>query len=53
MALDRTEEAKTFVELMRHLDNPAADVFDDLKKHNPQWAEEISSMLRKAGLLVD
>jgi adenylate cyclase len=50
MAVDHMEEAKTFVEQIRHLDNPAVDVFDHLKKHNPQWAEEMSTALRKAGL---
>jgi len=50
MAIDHMEEAKTLVEQMRHLDNPAVDVFDHLKKHNPKWAEEMSTTLRKAGL---
>jgi adenylate cyclase len=50
MALDRTEEAKIFVEQMRHLDSPTADMFEGLKRHNPQWAEEMSAMLQRAGL---
>jgi tetratricopeptide (TPR) repeat protein len=50
MALDHKEEAKIFVEQMRHLENPAVDMYHQLKKKNPQWAKEISLMLRKAGL---
>jgi tetratricopeptide (TPR) repeat protein len=50
MALERGEEAKAFVDQMLHLGGPVADVFDDLKNHNPQWAQEICSLLRKAGL---
>jgi adenylate cyclase len=50
MALERGEEAKIFVDQMLRLGGPVADVFDDLKNHNPQWAQEICSLLRKAGL---
>jgi adenylate cyclase len=51
MALDHKEEVKIFVEQMRHLEKPAVDMLDhQLKKNNPQWAREISLMLRKAGL---
>jgi adenylate cyclase len=50
MALDRAEQAKTFVEQMLHLDKPKADLLAQLKQRNPQWAGEMASMLRKAGL---
>jgi adenylate cyclase len=51
MALDHKEDAKIFVEQIGHLEKPAVDILDhQFKKNNPQWAKEISSMLRKAGL---
>jgi len=50
VALDRMEEASQFVDEMRELEKPAADVLMPLRKHNPQWASQMSAMLRRAGL---
>ena len=48
-ALDRVEEARSFVERMRHQDKPP-DRFAQMKAHRPQWAAEMELMLRIAGL---
>src|SRR5262249_10579389 len=48
-ALDRLEEARAFVEQTRHLEKPAG-TYAQMKVHRPEWAAEIASMLRKAGL---
>ena len=50
VALGRMEEAHRFVGELRDLDRPDADVLAPLREHNPQWAAEISDMLRRAGL---
>ena len=49
-ALDRVEEAQVFVNQLVRLEKPPGDVFAQMKVHNPQWAEAMASMLRKAGL---
>jgi hypothetical protein len=48
-ALGRIDEARAVVTQMRQLERPAGDVFAPLKLYNPQWAEEMASMLQKAG----
>jgi tetratricopeptide (TPR) repeat protein len=48
-ALERLGEARAFVEQMRQLDKPP-DVFAPMKAQRPEWAAEMASMLRKAGL---
>jgi tetratricopeptide (TPR) repeat protein len=48
-ALERLDEARVFVEQMRHLKKPP-DLFPWMKAHRPEWAAEMTSMLRKAGL---
>src|SRR5262249_428560 len=48
-ALDRLEDARAYVEQMRHLEKPAG-TYAQMKIHRPEWAAEIASMLRKAGL---
>jgi len=50
VALGRMEEAHRFVGELRDLDKPNADVLAPLREHNPQWAAEMSEMLRRAGL---
>ncbi len=47
-ALER-HEARAFVEQMRQLEKPP-DLFAQMKAHRPEWAAEMASMLRKAGL---
>jgi Flp pilus assembly protein TadD len=46
-ALDRVEEARVYVERLRHLEK-VPDAFVQMKAHKPQWAVELESMLRKA-----
>jgi adenylate cyclase len=48
-ALERLDEARAFVEQMRQLEKPP-DVYAEAKARRPDWAAEITSMLRKAGL---
>jgi pentatricopeptide repeat protein len=48
-ALNRVEEARSFVEQMRHQEK-LPDRFAQMKAHKPQWAAEMETMLRKAGL---
>jgi adenylate cyclase len=48
-ALERPDEARAFVEQMRQLEKPP-DLFAQMKAHRPEWAAEMRSMLRKAGL---
>jgi hypothetical protein len=48
-ALERLDEARAFVEQMRQLEKPP-DLFAQMKAHRPEWAAEMTSMLRKAGL---
>lgn len=48
-ALDRTEEASMYIEQMRVLEEPP-DTYAQLKIRKPEWAAEMSTMLRKAGL---
>ncbi len=48
-ALDRLDEARACVRQMRELERPKADLIALLKKHNPQWLEIMTAMLRKAG----
>jgi tetratricopeptide (TPR) repeat protein len=45
VALGRIEEARTLVDQIHHLDKPEPDIFAQLKVRNPQWAEEMSSLL--------
>ena len=47
-ALERLEEARAFVEQMRQLEKPP-DVYAEAKARRPDWATEMTSMLRKAG----
>jgi pentatricopeptide repeat protein len=48
-ALDRIDDARSIVEQMRQLEKPPdAFEFAQMKAHNPQWAAEMESMLRKA-----
>ena len=44
----RLDEARVFVEQLRQLEKPP-DWFAQMKAR-PEWAAEITSMLRKAGL---
>jgi TolB-like protein len=46
--LDRMEEARACVMQMREIEKPKGDLLALLKKHNPQWAEVMAAMLRKA-----
>jgi tetratricopeptide (TPR) repeat protein len=48
-ALERLDEARAFVEQMRQLEKPP-DTFAQMKARRPEWAAEMTSMLRKAGL---
>jgi len=48
-ALERLDEARAFVVQMRQLEKPP-DIFAQMKVHRPEWAAEMTSMLRKAGL---
>ncbi len=48
VAVGRMVDARAFAEQMQQLDKPKADWLAQLKAHNPQWAERIDSMLRKA-----
>ncbi len=48
-ALDRIEEARSYVTQMRQLEKPP-DPYAQMKAHRPEWAAEMQSMLRKAGL---
>jgi adenylate cyclase len=55
-AVDRLEEARTFVEQMRHLGKQPdlfVEMFVHMKVRRPDWAEEMASMLRKAGYQSD
>ena len=47
-ALERLDEARAFVVQMRQLEKPP-DIFAQMKVHRPEWAAEMTSMLRKAG----
>jgi adenylate cyclase len=48
--LERLEEARGCVKQMRELQKPKGGFFFDLLKiHNPQWAETMATMWRKAG----
>jgi tetratricopeptide (TPR) repeat protein len=49
-ALGRTEEAQAFVEQMREVEKPSADILAQLKVHNPNWARKMTELLRKAGV---
>jgi adenylate cyclase len=48
-ALERLDEARVFVEQMRQLEKPP-DTFALMKARRPEWAAEMTSMLRKARL---
>lgn len=48
-ALDRSEEAHDCAEQLRRLGRPKGDPINPLRRRNPQWAENIDTMLRKAG----
>ena len=48
-ALDRLHEARGFVAQMCQLEKPP-DLFAQMKARKPDWAAEMASMLRKAGL---
>jgi adenylate cyclase len=48
-ALDRIEEARSYVAQMRQLEK-SPDPYAQMKAHRPEWAAEMQSMLRKAGL---
>jgi TolB-like protein/cytochrome c-type biogenesis protein CcmH/NrfG len=48
-ALERLDEARAFVEQMRQLEK-VPDVWSQMKARRPEWAAEMTSMLRKAGL---
>jgi TolB-like protein/cytochrome c-type biogenesis protein CcmH/NrfG len=48
-ALERLDEARAFVEQMRQLEK-VPDVWAQMKARKPEWAAEMTSMLRKAGL---
>jgi hypothetical protein len=48
-ALDRLEEARSFVGQIRQLEKPP-DTLAQMKARRPDWAAEMASMLRKAGL---
>ena len=48
-ALERPDEARAFVEQMLLLEKPP-DHYAQMKAHKPEWAAEMTSMLRKAGL---
>jgi TolB-like protein len=47
--LGNVRQAQESVEQIERLERPASDVFDLLKQRNPDWAEELRSLLRQAG----
>jgi adenylate cyclase len=49
-ALDRLDEARTFVGQIHHLERPPGDVFAQMKGNNSEWAADMAAMLEKAGL---
>jgi hypothetical protein len=49
-ALDRLDEARTFVDQLRHLEKPSTDAFALMKRHNPERAAAMTAMLEKVGL---
>lgn len=49
-ALDRLDEARTFVDQVRHLEKPSTDAFALMKRHNPEWAAAMAAMLEMVGL---
>jgi hypothetical protein len=48
-ALERLDEAQFYVKQIRQLEKPP-DLFAWMKANRPEWAAEMASMLRKAGL---
>ena len=42
--------ARACMEQIVKLEKPAADVFDPLRRHNPQWAAQLRTLLCNAGL---
>jgi TolB-like protein/Flp pilus assembly protein TadD len=42
--------ARVCVEQIVTLDKPPGDVFSPLRRRNPRWAEELATLLRKAGM---
>ena len=48
--LGNLQAARECVGEIERLDKPGRDVFDLLKQRNPQWAEELGTLLRQAGL---
>jgi adenylate cyclase len=50
VALGRMVQARELVGELTTLERPSADVLEPLRKHNPHWADEMSAMLRKAGV---
>jgi TolB-like protein len=49
-ALGDLNAARACVEQIGRVDRPLGDVFAPLKRRNPHWVEELSGLLRKAGM---
>jgi hypothetical protein len=47
--LGRLDEARRCVNQMRTLAIPAGDVFAPVKRRNPDWHNQMTELLRKAG----
>ena len=48
-SLDRVEEAQRCIAQARRLEKPAGDILAPLGARNPQWTEQMTGMLHKAG----
>jgi TolB-like protein len=47
--LGRLQEAGSCIEQMRQLEKPSGDALGPLRLRNPHWANELASLLKKAG----
>ena len=47
--LGRLQEAGPCIEQMRQLEKPSGDALGPLRLRNPHWADELASLLKKAG----
>jgi hypothetical protein len=47
---DQCEEARDCVAQLRRLPTPQGDPINPLSRRNPEWAENLAAMLRKADL---
>ena len=48
-ALGQADAARKCVEEIHRLPTPPGDILAPLKARNPQWAERLTAMIRKAG----